>query len=307
MNRICKLVLILSAGVSFLTSCANSTKIIIPTYSAPREMNTISQIGNGGESAKGSFLALAINPEVIGDTSAINDQLDKLLISHIKQGLTETNFITIYPIFDDAYAQLNMQILRYDYKKSENDISADIQVSYTLIKGVTEHLTKSYHAQISRHSAQPHLLPSKSSVLSRLTQDVANKFISDITPLRSNQLREFKSLPSDISYVLTYAKQGNYQSAISDLEAYMGEKNSEFYYNLAVLYEAMGCKTSDVSSFAKASVLYRKAMQTGGHQDPVITKTKAKFDNFFRLFNSTEQQKNANKALTQELEQMFGI
>ncbi|MCP5161682.1 MAG: hypothetical protein H7A00_08425 [Hahellaceae bacterium] len=292
---------------ALLAGCATTQKIVIPSYTAPREYKKISEIESGGEMKEGVYLALAIDPEVKGQSVASEPKLPDLLVNGIKQGLTETNFITIYPIFDEAYVQLDIHVLSFEYVQTDNDIKADIQVSYTLVKGVSEYLNKTYSGRITRHSSQPALLPSRNQVLLDLTRDVSKKFVSDITPLKTNQLREFKSLPGALEYVLTYAKQGNFQSAISDMEEYTGSKDAGFYFNLAVLYEAQGSETKDMELFRKADLMYKKSMQTGGSSDELIVGTKAKFDNFYRLFKLTEKQRKANKQLTNELESTYGI
>ncbi len=47
-------------------------------------------------------------------------------------------------------------------------------------------------------------------------------------------------------------------------------------------------------------------MKLGGHSDETIVKSKARFDNFYRLFKMTQQQKQKNKKLENELNDMYG-
>lgn len=297
--------IIVSFLIALLSACAATTKIVVPSYSPPKEYKRISEIESGGEMQEGAYLALAIDPDVKGKGG--DSGIGELMISSIKEGLTDTNFITLHPIFDDAYVQLNMNVLAFDFKKSGSDIKADIQVAFTITKGISEYLNKTYSAEVNRYSSDPNLLPSKNKVLFDLSKDVTKKFISDITPLKTNQLREFKSMPSELEYILTYAKRGNYQSAVEDMEAYDGGKDAGFYYNLAVLYEALGSQSDGSEYFVKADKTYKASMRTGGSTDEVVVNNKSRFDNFYRLFKMTEKQKSTNKQLTNELEETYGI
>lgn len=288
----------------FLSACAANTKIVIPSYSAPREYKKIAEIESGGESQDGRFLALAIDPEV--DGTGKEPGIGPMLVNSVKEGLTSTNFITIYPIFDEAYVQLDINVISYDFQQTADTIKADMQASFTIVKGVTEYLSKTYSARATRSSSNPSLLPSKNKVLLDLSKEVSAKFVADITPLKTNQLRELKSMPGELEYILTYAKRGNFESAIDDMEAYPGTKGAGFYYNLAVMYEAQASKSEDMKMFRKADAMYRKSMMTGGSGDELIVANKARFDNFYRLFKMTDAQKRTNEQLNNELDSVFG-
>jgi len=298
-------VLFTSILALFLTGCSNA-KIVIPSYSPPKEYKKLSEIENGGDMREGTYMAIAINPEIAGEATADKKKIDSILINAIKQGLTETNFITIYPIFDTANVSLNMQIISYEYEKSENNIKADMQVSFTITKGITEYLSKTYSAKANRYSSNANNLPSKSKVLLDLGKDVSKKFISDITPLKTRQLREFLAMPSDLEYIITYAKRGNFESAVEDMEDYDGNKDLNYYYNLAVLYEGLGSKTGSMETFSKAKKAYSKAMRQGGSSNDLVINAKSRFDNFYRLFQMTQNQKGKNKNLRDELDDMYG-
>lgn len=290
----------------YMTGCS-SAKIVIPSYTPPKEYKKLSEIESGGDVSEGTYLAMAINPDIGGTAGKDKNAIDAALISSIKQQLTETNFITIYPIFDLADVALNMTIIGYEYNQNEpGSIAADLQVTFTITKGATEYLTKTYGARKRRHSSNPALLPSKSEILLELSRDVTKKFTSDITPRKTNQLREFKSMPSDLEYIITYAKRGNFETAIKDMENYKGSKDAAFYYNLAVLYEALGSKTESMAVFGKTEAAYNQSMKQGGHSDEMIVNAKARFDNFYRLFKMTQKQKSENENLNSELDDMFG-
>jgi len=304
--RPCKYSIILASLTAlFISGCGNA-KIVIPSYSPPKEYKKLSEIESGGDMREGTYMAMAINPEIQGEASADKKKLDAILINAIKQGLTETNFITIYPIFDTANVALNMQIISYEYEKSTNNINADMQVAFTITKGITEYISKTYSAKANRYSSNPNNLPSKSKVLLDLGKDVSKKFISDITPLKTRQLREFKSMPSELDYIITYAQRGNFESAVDDMAEYDGDKNMNYYYNLAVLYEGLGAKTGEISAFNSAKKAYSKAMREGGSSDDIVVNAKSRFDNFYRLFQMTQSQKDKNKDLSDELDDMYG-
>lgn len=290
----------------YMTGCS-SAKIVIPSYTPPKEYKKLSEIESGGDVSDGTYLAMAINPDIGGTAGSDKAAIDAALISSIKAQLTETNFITIYPIFDLADVALNMTIIGYEYNQvAPGSIAADLQVTFTITKGATEYLTKTYGARKRRHSSNAALLPSKSEILVELGQDVTKKFTSDITPRKTNQLREFKSMPSDLEYITTYAKRGNFETAIKDMENYQGNKDAAFYYNLAVLYEAFGSKTESMAAFGKTEEAYNQSMKLGGHSDDMIVNAKARFDNFYRLFKMTQKQKSQNENLNNELGDMFG-
>jgi len=298
--------LLFSSMLALIISGCGNAKIVIPSYSPPKEFKKLSEIESGGDMREGTYMAMAINPEVGGEPSHDKKKIDAILINAVKQGLTETNFITIYPIFDTANVALNMQIISYEYERSINNINADMQVAFTITKGITEYISKTYSAKASRYSSNANLLPSKSKILLDLGKEVSKKFISDITPLKTRQLREFKTMPSELDYIITYAKRGNFESAVEDMQEYSGNKDMNYFYNLAVLYEGLGAKTGAMESFNSAKKSYAKAMRMGGSNDEVIFNAKARFDNFYRLFKMTQNQKSQNKNLSNELDDMYG-
>ena len=294
-----KCAVLISCAAALLLSGCGSTKIVIPSYAPPQEYKKIEGIQSGGDMREGSYLAMAINPDVSGENITDKGQLEKNLISAVKQSLTETNFITIYPVFDLADVALNMEVISYSY--APQDGLADIQVSFSITKGVTEYLHKTYSSEVRRSS-----FPSKNKILYELSKSVVEDFISDISPLKTYQLREFKPLKSDLEYVLTYAKRRNYESAIEDMESYDGERDLNYFYNLAVLYEALASKHEKLTLLAKADKNYKEAMKTGGFDDELVVNAKSRFDNFYRLIKMADEQERKNKVLKNELDDMFG-
>jgi len=115
---------------------------------------------------------------------------------------------------------------------------------------------------------------------------IVKYFISDISPLKTYQMREFKPLPSELQAVIAYAKRKNYKGAISLMEAYKGDKDANYYYNLAILYEAMASTTEDIKYLKLAQKNYNEAILKGGGDDKTILDAKVRFDKFFDLGSS---------------------
>lgn len=282
-------------GAALIGGCAG-TKITIPSYSEPYEAKKVEEIRSGGDMEEGEYLALAINPDIAGKAGKDKKTVDQALIEGVKEGLTDTNFITLYPIYDLAYVSLNMKILSYEFKQPDaNSIDADIQVSFTIIKGENELMSKTYGASKHAHASDATMLASHNEIIVKLCQEVTDEFIADISPRKTFQVRELKSMPADLEYVITYAKQGNYETAVSDMQKYGGEKGADFYYNLAVFYEALSGKTENMDYFKKAEKAYTESFKHGGYDDETITKAKARFDNFYRLFKKVKAQSEVNE------------
>ena len=300
--------LFLTVTIMFLAGCgAQKSKIVIPSYSAPKEIQKIEMLKSGGENSEGAYLTFAINPEVKNTTKKDTKLIRKGLISNLKSGITETNFISLYPIYDTAHVVLDMEVLDYQFKKTDKQIRSNIKVSFTLSKGTSGVMTKIYNSSKSRFSSDPNKLPSKSEIVFDLTEDVTDKFIADISPRKTNQLREFKPLPSQLSHIEGFARKGNFQSAIADMENFTGQKDMNYYYDLAILYEALGSTTEDLKVSEKAKEAYEKAFVLGGNTDETIAAAKARFDNFYRLLKLTRSQQQQNKKLNQELNETYGI
>jgi hypothetical protein len=191
-----------------------------------------------------------------------------------------------------------MKIINYNYQSTNNSINAFLEVAFSFIKDQTDQpiYNPVYDAKLKRQSkAGKQTLPSKAEVLSTLSKEIAKKLILDISPLKSRKLVELKSLPEELAYTITYAKMKNYKGAIEAMEKYQGEKTMEFYFNLAVYYEALASTKSDLSLLSDANENYEKAMMMGGNTDEMVIKAKAKFDNFYDLIKAIDAQKKANQ------------
>ncbi len=109
--------LILAAAL-FLSACGASggPKIVIPSYTAPKEASKLSKIETRDEFiSDGAYLALWINPTV-SDAQNTNAKLQSMLIDSVKAKLTQTNFIAIDPMGGEDGVSLGMKISNYSYK-----------------------------------------------------------------------------------------------------------------------------------------------------------------------------------------------
>jgi len=291
----------------FFSGCgASSANIVIPSYTAPKEASKLSKIETKDEFiSKGAYLAVWLNPEVKGAKDT-NPKLENMLLDSVKVKFTETNFITIDPLGDENGVALSMRVSNYSYKKTGNKVSLSLEVTFVLSRGVDEFLVKKYSDRKNRQSRDVSKLPTENELASQAVSKVVKYFISDISPLKTSQLREFKSLPKDLEAVLTYAKRRNYKGAIKLMNHYKGKKDMNFYYNLAILYEAEASEKENLRLLKLADDNYEQAIALGGLNDKVVADAKARFDNFYELLNKTKKQDKANQALRDDRNSMAG-
>ena len=290
-------ILALSAAALLLTGCATTSKITIPSYSPPREEVKIKKmITKDDKIPGGAYLAVTLNPNILHLERAIPKVKDFLLDS-IKTKLTQTNFIALNPIAGENDVMLIMNVANYQYKTGANTRSVDLEVNFTLSRGAEEFLSESYKKTKNRQSADVKNLPSESVLASQAVNDVVEDFISDISPLKTFQLREFKSLPDEIAFAIEYAKSRNYKGAIKAMEKYKGDRDMNFYYDLAILYEAQASMSEDLSGLDRANDNYSMALSKGGSKDELVISAKARFDNFYELLEKTKKQDASNQGL----------
>ena len=290
-------VLALSAIALLLTGCATAAKITIPSYAPPREEAKIKKMVTKDDAIPGgAYLAITINPTILNLQRTI-PQVKNFLLDSIKTKLTQTNFIALNPIAGDNDVMLIMNIANYQYKQTANTRSVELEVNFTLSRGAEEFLSESYKKTKNRQSADSRNFPSESVLVSQAVNDVVEDFIADISPLKTFQLREFKSLPDDIAYAIEYAKSKNYKGAIKAMESYKGSRDMNFYYDLAILYEAQASINEDLSGLDQANDNYNMALSRGGSKDELILSAKARFDNFYELLEKTKKQDTNNQGL----------
>ncbi len=299
-------IFILLSAVVFISGCATGAKIVIPSYSAPKEVAKISKIKTKDEFISDeSYLALWINPDIQGVQNT-NKKLAPMLINKVKEKITQTNFIAIDPLGGDESVALGMKVLNYKYEKFTKKVMLTLEVSFTLSRGADEFLVKTYKARKNRQANDPSKLPTENELASEAVSKVVKYFIADISPLKTNQLREFKELPDELGAVFSYAKRRNYKDAIHMMRKYKGEKDMNYYYDLAILYEAQASTTEDVKMLRLASKEYDKAMELGGYEDALVVDAKARFDTFYDLLRETKKQNKANEALINDRNSMTG-
>ena len=289
--------LILSAAAILITGCGTGAQITIPSYSPPREEAKIKKMVTKDDKIPGgAYLAVTISPTILNLDRTIPKVKDFLLDS-IKTKLTQTNFIALNPIAGENDVMLIMNIANYNYKATHNTRSVDIEVNFTLSRGAEEFLSASYKKTKNRQSEDVKNLPNESVLASQAVNDVVEDFIADISPLKTFQLREFKTLPDDISFVIDYAQSKNYKGAIKAMEKYKGKRDMNFYYDLAILYEAQASVSEDLSGLDSANDNYNMALSRGGAKDELILSAKARFDNFYELLEKTKKQDASNQGL----------
>jgi len=306
MIKLISYVFILSVSVFFTACGGSSAKIVIPSYTAPKEAAKISKIETKDEFiSEDAYLALWINPDVL-NIKKTNPNLGKMLIQSVKAKLTETNFITLDPLGGDDGVALNMAISNYEFQDNGNKISLALEVTFTLARGADEFLVKKYNSRSNRQSKDKTKLPSQNELASQGVDKVVRYFISDISPLKTNQLREFKSTPKGLEVVIPYAKSKNYKGAIKAMNRFKGERDMAYHYNLAVLYEAEASVTENMKLLKRAQYNYEEAMTMGGFKDKVVISAKARFDKFYDLLKKTKAQDKANAALRKDRDSMLG-
>ena len=300
-------ILVISTVAILMSGCgAGGAKIVIPSYTAPKEASKLSKIETKDEFiSDGAYLALWLNPVVTG-AKETNAQLEPMLIDNIKSKLTQTNFIAIDPMGGEDGVALNMKVVNYDYKKEGTKVKLALEVTFTLSRGMDEFLVKTYSDRKNRQSKDISKLPTENELASQSVSKVVRYFISDISPLKTNQLREFKSLPKELEPVIAYAKRKNYKGAIKLMQRYKKDRDMNYYYNLAILFEAEASIKEDLSILRYAKLNYEKAMDNGGFSDKLVSDSKAKFDNFYELLNQTKKQGEANQALINDRNSMGG-
>ncbi|MEA3331923.1 MAG: hypothetical protein U9Q29_09560 [Campylobacterota bacterium] len=301
------LLFMVSVIVFVFTGCgAGGAKIVVPSYTAPKEAAKLSKIETKDEFiSDGAYLAVWLNPEVKGSKET-NYKLKQMLIDSVKVKFTETNFVTIDPLGDENGVVLSMKVSNYDYKSSGNKISLALEVTFILSRGADEFLVKKYSDRKNRQSRDITKLPSENELASQAVCKVVKYFISDISPLKTFQLREFKSLPKELAPVTSYAKRKNYKGAIKLMNFYKGKKDINYYYDLAILYEAEASEKENLRLLKLADDNYEKAMACGGVDDKMIVSAKARFDNFYELLLKTKKQDSANQALRDDRDAMTG-
>jgi hypothetical protein len=304
MYKFCWWFLFITVSLS-VSGCAGA-KIVIPSYTAPKEAAKLSKIETKDSSvSEDTYLALWLNPQVQG-ASQTNPKLEPLLIESIKANLTQTNFIALDPLGADKGVALSMNISNYEYKAAHDTISMALEVSFTLSRGSDVFLVKKYSDRKNRQSNDPTKLPTENELASQAVAKVVKYFISDISPLKTNQLREFKSLPSELEPVIAYAQRRDYKGAIYLMNTFKGEKNMNYYYDLAILYEAEASEKEDLKLLRYAQLNYSKAMELGGAKDDLIVVAKVRFDIFYDLLTRTKKQDISNQALKDDRDAMTG-
>ncbi len=282
-------------AVAFNITGCGPTKLLMDTYSPPHKQKEVKEMLASGESSSG-YLDLEIFHKVQKADGVKSDKsFDNKLLSSLKKFITQTNFISINSVSDQSSLSLDMKVLIFDYKQTSNRINGVISVEFNIRKEGQVFYTQNYKYSISRYSKSgTQGLPTKGEILAQASDYLAKKLIKDISPIATQKLVALKSLPSELEYTVSYARGGNFEGAIKGMKKYKGEKTAEYYFNLAVYYEAHASKTDSVELLTKADEYYEQAMVLSEGKDEEIVKGKLKFDNYYSIIKKVADQKRAN-------------
>lgn len=290
--------LFLVALMIIFTGCAKEN-LIMKTYSPPAQMDKVKDL-MANTTSEASYLDVYIheNLKAIMNKRNVSKDVAETLLGNVKKYLTQTNFVGINQNGNSDTISLEMKIVGYNYESTSSTINASLEVSFSFIKDSSDtpvfvEQYKSVAKRSSRSGRQG--LPSKAEILSYLTKNIAEDLVMDISPVKGSKLVELKSLPKELAYTIKYAKLKNFKGAIKGMQKYQGEKTLEYYFNLAVYYEAYAALSNDMKFLSKADENYEQAMMMGGSEDEVVIKAKAKFDNFYELIKSIDKQKKINQ------------
>jgi len=288
----------LIVGYTILFVGCAKDNLIMKTYSPPAQMEKVKDLMANTTSEK-SYLDVFINEDIqfILNRKTSNKDVAETLLGNVKKYLTQTNFIGINQNGNSDTISLEIKIVSFQYASTDKSIDASMEVVFSFIKDATDTpiFVEQYKKTTKRSSRSGRQgLPSKIEVLSYMTKNIAADLVMDISPVKGNKLVELKSLPKEISYTIKYAKMKNFKGAIKAMNKYQGEKTLEYYFNLAVYYEAYAAISNDMNFLSKADENYEHAMMMGGSQDDVVIKAKAKFDTFYELIKSIDEQKKLN-------------
>lgn len=301
-------------GVAFnFTACTPSPSpsdphnVVINAYVPPLEERVIRDAMN-----QSGVFSLALDPAVqMAATTQDGSVLQKALVDSMLAALGSENYICIEPVYDWAEVKLRMKVVDYNYKEwydRDNgmyNIQNFLQVSFVLSQSGIDKLTKTYDWEEPRSARNKQQLPSQKVLLSKLAKNVVASFIEDIAPKRTYQMRKLEDFPNELSYVQIFIENKNYQSAVEEMASYMGEKDAEYYYNLAILYEAVASESEKANDMQKAKTCYTRCMQNGGSGNEEMVEAKARFDESFRQFSRLENQRRANKKCELDASMMF--
>lgn len=292
-----KTIFISLLGLSLLFTGCGKDQLLLKTYSPPKKQKEVKQMLAVGESSTG-YLNLEIVSDkayiINGVNSSDRKTVAKNIVADIKKFITQTNFISINDVADQSAVSLDMKILQLTYKQSGGSLDGLVEIEFNIRKGEPLY-TQTYKYVVKRQSRSgAQGLPSKADILSEASQYLAKKLIKDISPLQTKKLVELASLPKELEYTLKFAKGGNFEGAIKAMNKYKGEKEYEFYLNLAIYYEGYASQTEDMTYLAKANENYDLAMANGGSDEEMVLKAKSKFDRFYKIIKTIAEQKVQN-------------
>ena len=279
----------------FFVGCSEK-KLLLETYTSPAKPKVVKNILSANSISSG-FLEVEIFKDLnyITDkkSDASHKQLAKNLISDMEQLITQTNFIALSKIGNVSPVVIDMKIVQLNLEYiSNNKLNGLIKVQFNIRKNGSLIYSKTYQTKINR---QGDVLPHRNEILSEASTKLAKKFIKDISPLKTKKLVAIKDLSDKLNPAIAFAEKGDFKNAITIMLKFKDDKDENYYYDLAVFYEALAAKNEDLGLLEKANQNYSKAMELSKGKDKIILDGVTKFNKYYEIVKNISEQKLKNK------------
>lgn len=272
-----------------MSACTSWPKIQTPTFTVPKEIDSINEIKISRQVlSEPAYISICLDKNITSEEE-MSPQAKIILANTINAKLTSSDFIINNPSCDQGALLLNMTLNDYDYERDDDEVSLELEISFTLALGNDEFLEKEYSAQKEYSKERSEILAEENTLVSQVSLIIINKFIAELSPQKIVQEQKFKPIPEKLTHLIPYVNNKEYHEAIMIANKYKGVKDMNYYYNLAILYEAQSCATNNVNLLKLANVNYERAMKLGGDDDSLISNTKETFDDFYSLITKQER------------------
>ncbi len=278
----------------FFVGCSEK-KLLLETYTSPAKPKVVKNILSANSISSG-FLEVEIFKDLNYITDKKSDtshkQLAKNLISDMEQLITQTNFIALSKIGNVSPVVIDMKIVQLNLEYISNKLNGLIKVQFNIRKNGSLIYSKTYQTKINR---QGDVLPHRNEILSEASTKLAKKFIKDISPLKTKKLVTIKDLSDKLNPAIVFAEKGDFKNAITIMLKFKDDKDENYYYDLAVFYEALAAKNEDLGLLEKANQNYSKAMELSKGKDKIILDGVTKFNKYYEIVKNISEQKLKNK------------
>ncbi len=291
---------ILFSAVLFFTACATGPKLSIDSYSTPEDIDVLSNIEiNYAYIPKNSYLVMWLNPKVKLYDGA-NGLISPMILKTLKDELEKSTFITVDPSGDFDPVTLNIVVSEYNYDKTidmtqiksdekNNESSLELEMSFIISKGGEDLLIRTYSDEKTYKTSNPMGIVNDIALADELSKKMIKKFISDITPQKTETQKQFKPFPEELMHITKLVKEKNYTKAVKDMSNYHGQKDMDYYYNLALLYEARASESGNLMLLSMAKVNYERSFKLGGDDDSLIEDAYEEFITLYELLHKTRK------------------